>query len=312
MKATSIKQIKFNRGQVSDMLSERVDMGLQNACGTVYNNTYINRYGQVQSSPSLVLCSNTVIPNIGYVLHMFDTGTDKVYVIAMESGGVINVYGPLSKSDPYQQIDFTSVKATYTLEAPGVATRAYQFGYNVVFYGDDKKPWLLTLTPLTIEWASLRLTVKEHFFDDSFNNVYVRGVNTGTPDSFTPPTTGFYKIADQTAITTSVIVTVDRNGAGGNFTQDLVGQVLQCHANAGALQVRSVESADSLTAYVLSPLVSTNANLTYIAIPFENNKSEWVFGYEKAFGGTYGYPDSVVYANQRLIFGGNVLLGLGL
>ena len=63
MKATSIKQIKFNRCQVSDLLSERVDMGLQNACGTVYDNTYINRYGQLENAPSIRLASNGATSN---------------------------------------------------------------------------------------------------------------------------------------------------------------------------------------------------------------------------------------------------------
>ena len=130
MKATSIKQIKFNRGQVSDLLSERVDMGLQNACGTVYENVYINRYGQIQASPSLLLAGDTMIPNNGSVICMFDTGGDKVYVITLEGVGsnVINVYGPLSKSNPYQKVDFSNILQTATLTQTGkIATKAYQF-----------------------------------------------------------------------------------------------------------------------------------------------------------------------------------------
>ena len=309
MKATSIKQIKFNRGQVSDLLSERVDMGLQNACGTVYENVYINRYGQIQASPSLLLAGDTMIPNNGSVICMFDTGGDKVYVITLEGVGsnVINVYGPLSKSNPYQKVDFSNILQTATLTQTGkIATKAYQFGYNVVFYGDNCKPWLLNLLPVG-DWTSVLLTVKENYFDNAFDNIYIRGINTETPTGFTPPTSGAYRIADQTAITTKLIVTVDRNGAGGNFTQDLVGQVLLCKANGGSLQVRSVESSDSLTAYVLSPLTAENAGFTYISIPFSDGKSEWLFGYERAYGdtGTPSYPDSVIYANQRLIFGGN-------
>lgn len=314
MKATSIKQIKFNRGQVSSLLSERVDMGLQNACGTVYDNIYINRYGQIQHSPSLLF--NASVPYGDSIICLFDTGTDKIFVITLSSNNKINVYGPLSIEHPYQSVDFSHVLASATLSNPSdLGYKAYQFGYNVVFYGNNKKPWLLTLTPVFTDWSALNLTVKENYFDNSFDNIYVRGTNIETPTGFTVPTSGEYRINDQKSITTQMFVTVDRNGAGGDFTQDLVGQVLQCGANGGALQVRSVESANSLTAYVLSPLVIINANDSHINIPFSNNQSEWVFGYERAYGATAGptgipsYPDSVIYVNQRLIFGGNIYHG---
>lgn len=319
MKATSIKQIKFNRGQVSDLLSERVDMGLQNACGTVYDNIYINRYGQIQTSPSLLLAGDTMIPNYGSVICMFDTGGDKVYVITLEGvdSNVINVYGPLSKSNPYQKVDFSDIRQTETLTQTGkIATKAYQFGYNVVFYGDNCKPWLLTLLPVG-EWTSVVLTVKENYFDNAFDNIYIRGLNTGTPAGFTVPTSGFYRIPDK-QITTKLIVTVQRISGtdrdnGSSFTQDLVGQVIQSPANGGVLQVRSVApDGESLTAYVLAPFVALSASHTYIDIPWSSSyDTKWLFGYEQAYGdtasptGTPSYPDSAIYVNQRLLFGGN-------
>ena len=315
MKATSIKQIKFNRGQVSDLLSERVDMGLQNACGTVYDNIYVNRYGQIQNAPTPILCHREAVFNS--ITCMFDTGEDSVFPIRLavdqENNQVfVNVYKPLSKTNPYQLTDLTTPKVS--VAAAGIVSnnyKAYQFGYNILFYRNNLKPWLINIVPQNNSWDNITVTTKPNYFDNSFDNIYVRGLNTGTPTGFTVPTSGAYRIADQTAITTKLFVTVSRQGAGGNFTQDLVGQVLLCKANGGALQVRSVESADSLTAYVLSPLTSVNVNSTFIDIPFEYGKSQWIFGYEKAYGDTAGpsstpsYPDSVIYANQRLIFGGN-------
>lgn len=326
MKATSIKQIKFNRGQVSDLLSERLDMGLQNACGTVYNNIYINRYGQIQSSPSLLLCADSFIPNGGSVLCMFDTGTDKVFMITLEVGGVINVYGPLSKSNPYQKISYTNVFATHTLTSEfNLATKAYQFGYNVVFFGDNCKPWLLNLVPNNTEWTSGTLTVKENFFNNVFDHVYIRGMNTDAPTGFTVPTSGNYKILNQTQVTSGKLVSVQRNGAGSAFTQDLVGQVILSKANGGALQVRKVVDGDNLTATVLSPLIALTSSATDILIPWHSsiqdgkivyaeNSAEWIFGYEHPFGenvlgATRSYPDSVMYVNQRLLFGGNDYCG---
>ena len=323
MKATSIKQIKFNRGQVSDLLSERVDMGLQNACGTVYDNIYVNRYGQIQNAPKCVFSAfesaksgtqNTDSPC--HIIGMFDTGEDKVFAIGLGSGDKsLCVFGPLSKTNPYQTtvLNVPVEKTTLTGSLyPFTDVKMYQFGYNVVLYGQNHKPILFNLVPhQTDGWDNPTLTLKENYFDGSFDNIFVRGLNIGTPAGFTVPTSGAYKIADQTAITTKLIVTVDRNGAGGNFTQDLVGQVLLCKANGGSLQVRSVEGSDSLTAYVLSPLTAENAGATYIGIPFSDKKSEWLFGYERAYGDTAGpsstpsFPDSAIYANQRLIFGGN-------
>ena len=317
MRATSIKQIKFNRGQVSDLLSERVDMGLQNACGTVYDNVYINRYGQIQNSPSLVLSSNISVPYPESIICMFDTGTDKVYVITHDgTTGTesIKVYGPLLKSNPYTQVDFTHVLETESLTNPTnlAFAKCYQFGYNVVFFGDNKKPWLLNLVPGAADWTTLTLTVKEDYFDNAFDNIYVRGLNTDTPTGFTIPTSGYYTIADQTAITTKRIVTINRNSAGGNFTADLVGQVIQSPANGGALQIRTFVDADHLTAYVLSPLSALSGSDSNIKIPWSigEGSAKWVFGYEQAYGaavhnGDPSYPDSAIYVNQRLIFGGN-------
>lgn len=316
MKATSIKQIKFNRGQVSDLLSERVDMGLQNACGTVYDNIYVNRYGQIQNAPTPIFCHHNAI-RLRTVTCMFDTGEDYVYpvqlVLDQENNSVIvNVYAYLLKSDPYHMTDFTTPIATAT--ASGILSagyKAYQFGYNILFYGSNLKPWLINIVPQGGVWSnSISLTVKPNYFDGSFDNIYVRGLNTDTPTGFTVPTSGFYKIVGQGAVTTEHIVKVDRNSAGGAFTQDLVGQVILATEGGGSLQVRSVEDGDTLYAYVLSP-VSGGSSGTYIPLNWQSGHVEWVFGYEKAFGDTAGpnstpsYPDSAIYVNQRLIFGGN-------
>lgn len=476
MKATSIKQIKFNRGQVSDLLSERVDMGLQNACGTVYDNTYINRYGQLEPAPMIKLASNGVAATTTKILMLFNTGTDLVLPIGVDytstninyygwqttnsinvkvmfrrfssgspykeftktcprepsrdytqngvtyyawawgqtydfqwggdNGGVclkINyaftttpnpsvnsdiildwtyvggtrprshsesitsiqgrsviltksatpqaadevfdtnlnyegqlyqvsdgtiiykgyvyyrypdidtsqgssarlcVYAPLSKSDNALQTDLTTPIASVALTGD-IGTKTYQFGYNVVVFDQNTKPFLFNLVPGTNGWYNPTLTLRENHFNDSFTHIYTRGIDVAAPNDFTPPVTGSYRINNQTAITSSALVTISRNGAGSGFTQSLIGQVILCHANSGAVQVRSVESADSLTAYVLSPLTAESAGQTYIDIPFSEAKSEWIFGYERAFSDTQGYPDSVIYVNQRLVFGGN-------
>lgn len=321
MKATSIKQIKFNRGQVSDLLSERVDMGLQNACGTVYDNIYVNRYGQIQNAPTCVFSAfeaaktGTTPSDLWcFIIGMFDTGEDKVFPIGInETGKIVCVFGGLSKSNPYQTILFnnpTKVTLNTAISSPR-DIKMYQFGYNVVLYGQKHKPILLNITPHPSDgWHFPQLTVKEDYFNSAFDNIYIRGLNIATPSGFTPPTSSFYKILDQAAITTEKIVKIDRNSAGTSFTQDLVGQVIMTSAGGGSLQVRSVEDGDNLTAYVLSP-VSGGISSTYIPISWGNGKSEWVFGYEKAYGDTAGpnstpsYPDSVIYVNQRLVFGGN-------
>ena len=93
MQHTSLKQVKFNRGQVTDLLSERVDMGLQNACGTVYNNAYINRYGQLEEAPTVKLASKGGDNKNIHILSMFDTGTDLVLPIGMDyTGSTIYYY----------------------------------------------------------------------------------------------------------------------------------------------------------------------------------------------------------------------------
>ena len=119
MRATSVKQIKFNRGQVSDLLSERVDMGLQNACGTRYDNIYVNRYGQLQNAPVPMLASD--VPYNAELVCMFDSGEDLVYPVTMElnqaqTDSIIKVYKPVSKSNQYQQTDFSTPIASATAE----------------------------------------------------------------------------------------------------------------------------------------------------------------------------------------------------
>lgn len=496
MKATSIKQIKFNRGQVSDLLSERVDMGLQNACGTVYDNTYINRYGQLENAPSIKVASNGVTNTAVRLLTLFDTGTDLVIPVAVDysagtidyygwlatpfidvsvtartsnyhntktvtktcnrapgrdytSGGVnyygwnfnttikirerdlsaasgyinryitvdwvyttslnpsvgdtiiahvsgssggisvysasivsvssrttvytkvttptssdgvyntsleyigraysgtstelvfdgikyyrtesldtnqgttkkIAIYSPLSKEDNTIQTDLSTPIAN-TVITGEVPTKAYQFGYNIVLYDQFTKPILLNITEGTNGWASPVLTVKEDYFTNVFKNIFIRGNKIETPSDFTVPTSGYYQITDQTSITVSKFVTI----TGTGFTQSLVGQVIQSPGNGGAVQVRSVESATSLTAYVLSPMTVLNASDSTIKIPWNSvisggmvsytgDSARWVFGYINPFGdtasptGTPSYPDSVIYTNQRLIFGGNDYYG---
>lgn len=315
MKATSIKQIKFNRGQVSDLLSERVDMGLQNACGTVYDNIYVNRYGQIQNAPTPILCHHDA--TYGNITCMFDTGEDMVYPIKLtldqENNQVfVNVYDYLSKSDPYKLTDLSTPKVS--VAAAGILSagyKAYQFGYNILFYGNNLKPWLINIVPQNNSWSNITVTTKPNYFDDSFDNIFVRGINTETPAGFTLPTSGSYIIPDR-QITTKLIVDVKRNGAGSAFTQDLVGQVITAPANGGVLQVRTVVDGDNLTAYIISPFVALSSTATDIRIPWESKyNTEWLFGYERAYGDTAGpsstpsYPDSAIYANQRLIFGGN-------
>lgn len=316
MKATTVKQIKFNRGQVTDLLSERVDMGLQNACGTVYDNMYINRYGQLQNAPVPVNCYNNHISSSlrAYVLCMFDTGTDLVYPILYEpEDRKIQVLPGLSKTDAYRVPTNNTPVAEYTLVDTSLASyypndsnKVLQFGYNVLIYGIYTKPLLLNLVPGT-DWTNPTLTVKEHYFDNAFDNIFVRGINTEPPAGFTPPTSGYYTIPNQTTITSKKTVTLQ----GSDFVPELVGQVLMCDANGGSLQIKEYIDANNLVAYVLSPLISLSATDTAINIPFATGESKWVFGYERAYGDTAGpnstpsYPDSAIYVNQRLVFGGN-------
>lgn len=315
MKATSIKQIKFNRGQVTDLLSERVDMGLQNACGTVYDNMYINRYGQLQNAPSLLLAADSLLGVNETLVCMFDSGEDYVYPVTIKYNTpnmTLCVYSALSKSNPYEKTDLSTPIASQIIPAANYE-KTLQFGYNVLFYGQKTKPWLINILPSGASWlpSMVTLTVKSDYFNGSFNKIFIRGLNTGNPTGFTPPTSGSYTIPGQAGITTQKTVVVSRNGAGSNFSNVLIGQILDCKANGGALQVVSIINNDFLTATVLSPLVNTDDDPTRIKIPFDNGQTKWIFGYENPYGdtasptGTASYPDSAVYVNQRLIFGGN-------
>ncbi|MFQ6703649.1 MAG: hypothetical protein ACLRFP_01025, partial [Alphaproteobacteria bacterium] len=155
----------------------------------------------------------------------------------------------------------------------------------------------------------LKIRVKEDYFDGAFDNIFVRGINTATPTGFTVPTSGNYFVTDDSGITTKKIITIARNNAGSAFTQDLVGQVINCPQLSGAVQVREVVNGNTLKAYVLSPLIAANDSTTQIDINWGNGLSEWLFGYENPFSSTNGWPDSVCYVNQRLVFGGNDKFG---
>lgn len=331
MKATTIKQIKFNRGQVSDLLSERVDMGLQNACGTVYDNMYINRYGQLQNAPSIKLSSWDKVSYNNLPAHlvgMFNCADSNIVLpIAIQAGisdTILLVYGFLMKDGgAYYTQNLSSPIRNFTLSTSLTDEdiqniKFYQFGYNVLLYGQNIKPILLNilpdqLTPPYTDWTNPTVTVKDTYFDNSFDNIFVRGLNIETPTGFTVPTSGWYKIQG-VVITTKAEITLKRNGAGGNFTTDLVGQVLLCRSNGGSLQVVKFVDADTLQCKVLSPLTALDAAATDIDIPF-NGSTEWLFGYVRAYGDTasptggVSYPDSAIFTNQRLIFGGNDYYG---
>ena len=314
MKATSIKQIKFNRGQVTDLLSERVDMGLQNACGTLYDNMYINRYGQLQNTPNPIVVCNQTLSAAERVVCMFDTGEDKVFPVVINTATpgsfVLKVYPALSKTNQYQATDFSSAIASQTVAIARVE-KVMQFGYNLLFYGQGTKPWLANIVPQNNSWDNITLTVKPTYFDGAFSKIFIRGLNTGTPTGFTVPTSGSYTIPGQAGVTTQNTVKVYRNGAGSNFTNSLIGQMLDCKANGGALQVISIVDNDNLIATVLSPLLNSDDDPTRIKIPFDNEQTKWIFGYENPYGdtaspsGTASYPDSAIFVNQRLVFGGN-------
>lgn len=496
MQHTALKQIKYNRGQVTDKLSERSDMGLQNACGTVYDNIYINRYGQLQNAPCLEMATTSAGSNLNIVALWYDeiasVGNRKVYYpigfkrALNPTKTVLNIYSPIVISreqvvtpvlniptgeEDIKRIDYktdlSKPIATYEVDKSGAI---YQFGANFVVFGQQLKPWLFNIIsdgrnffeaittnlyawrtkitgssafayvggqyrvyvdgsnniyfstslqsdsylgqffitagaeysdmqqmldlgggntinlsisggvvkisayvsgveagnviPLDISdsfkqtvyttssapsvdddvyaaddaivgmvsgtgvgtmtynnitndrYAAgdtshemidyrLKIRVKEDYFDGCFDNIFVRGINTATPAGFTVPTSGYYFVDDDAGITTKKIITIKRNGAGGAFTQDLVGQVINCPQLSGAVQVREVVDGDTLKAYVLSPLITANDNSTQIDINWGNGQSEWFFGYENPFSSTNGWPDSVCYVNQRLVFGGN-------
>lgn len=160
-------------------------------------------------------------------------------------------------------------------------------------------------------YSAPTVNVKDDYFDGKFSNIFVRGINIETPSDFTVPTTSYYYVDDDAGITTKKIVTIKRNGAGGGFVQSLVGQVIDCPQLSGAIQVREVVDSDTLKAYVLSPLITANDNNTQININFDSTEltAKWLFGFERPFSDVNGYPDSVTYTNQRLIFGGNDKFG---
>lgn len=314
MQHTALKQIKYNRGQVTDKLSERSDMGLQNACGVIYNDMYINRYGQLQKAPTIRFAAEYNFganPTGNTLFFLFDTGTDVVIPVSITASQV-KTYKALSKKDPLIMTKFSTAVHTESVSGivvigGGLPEKAYQFGSNIVVYGQNTPPFLIALIPLSNDWSSYNLVVRSDYFDNAFDYIFVRGLNTETPSDFTPATSGSYLVYDDAGITTKKIITVKRNGAGGAFTQSLVGQVLNCPQLSGAIQVREVVDANTFMAYVLSPLITAEDNQTQIYITFSSSNltARWVFGYEKAFDSTNGYPDSVCYANQRLIFGGN-------
>lgn len=502
MKATSIKQIKFNRGQVSDLLSERVDMGLQNACGTVYDNTYINRYGQLEEAPTIKLASNGRSNTLTKIITMFDTGEDWVLPVGVDyTSTVVNYYGwiytpnisarirtgiaghtswdkvkelicyrapsadytedgityyawtygatfsdaegawsytltidyiytttpnpttstpftahissmqyqgrepavkyydsyitrvserqtiyttlttPTSGSDVYDK-SLTEIGSAYTGSADNVTyngttyyrsstidtsrgntlqlcvyspvsksdnsittdlstpvatagltkdvgTKIYQFGYNCVVYDQNTKPILFNIIKGANGWHTPVLTLEEDYFNNAFDKIFVRGLNTDVPSDFIVPNSGYYVIENTSTALAGSIVKVQRTQAGGwaggDFTQSLVGQVLMSPANTGSLQVRSVEGPNVLYAQVLVTMMPRTTGASEIQIPFSTNRGQtrlpswqylgesayWVFGYENVYGDTAGpdntpsYPDSVIYVNQRLVFGGN-------
>ena len=316
MQHTALKQIKYNRGQVTDKLSERSDMGLQNACGVVYNDVYVNRYGQLQKAPIIRFAAEYEFganPTGNTLFFLFDTGTDVVIPVSITASQV-KTYKALSKKDPLIMTKFSTAIHSDTVSGiviigGGIPEKAYQFGSNIVVYGKNTPPFLIALVPDYPDWSSYNLVVKSDYFDGAFDNVFVRGLATAAPAGFTVPTSGNYFVDDDYGVTTKKIITIKRNNAGGAFTQDLVGQVINCPQLSGAVQVREVVDGNTLTAYVLSPLIAANDGTTQININWGNGKSEWLFGYERAFSSTNGWPDSVCYANQRLIFGGNDKFG---
>ena len=223
----------------------------------------------------------------------------------------------MSKTDPIKQTSFLTPTQTVSLSGiviigdRQIPEKVYQFGANMVVYGQNTPPFLITISSTDGYETNYTLSANENYFSKSFNNLFVRGLNIATPTGFTPPTSSHYIVADDAGITTKKIIQISRNGAGSAFTQDLVGQVIDCPQLSGAVQVREVVSGDVLKAYVLSPLITANDNTTQIDINFSSSEltARWLFGYEKAFSSTNGYPDSVCYVNQRLVFGGNDKFG---
>lgn len=335
MQHTALKQIKYNRGQVTDKLSERSDMGLQNACGVVYDNVYINRYGQLQNAPCLEMATTSGGSNVNIIAIWYDEEVSRpdwkvYYPLALTRGTgtkiALKIYAPIvtirkpvvtpvleipTGEEDIKEIllktDLSTPVATYQVDRPwsSLDAKIYQFGSNFVVYGSGVEPWLFNLISSGVSEVAPTVNIKDDYFSGAFDNIFVRGINTATPTGFTVPTSGYYFVDDDAGITTKKIITIKRNGAGSAFTQDLVGQVINCPQLSGAVQVREVVDGDTLKAYVISPLITASDSTTQININWGNGQSEWVFGYENPFSSTNGWPDSVCYVNQRLIFGGN-------
>ena len=339
MQHTALKQIKYNRGQVTDKLSERSDMGLQNACGTVYDNIYINRYGQLQNAPCLEMATTNGGSNMNIVAIWYDEEVSRpdwkvYYPLALTRGTgtkiALKIYAPIvtmrkpvvtpvleipTGEEDIKKIvlktDLSTPIATYQVNRPwsSLDAKIYQFGSNFVVYGSGVEPWLFNLISSGISEVAPTVNIRDDYFSGAFDNIFVRGTNTATPTGFIVPTSGNYFVTDDSGITTKKIITIARNNAGGAFTQDLVGQVINCPQLSGAVQVREVVDGNTLKAYVLSPLIAANDSTTQIDINWGNGLSEWLFGYENPFSSTNGWSDSVCYVNQRLVFGGNDKFG---
>lgn len=493
MQHTALKQIKYNRGQVTDKLSERSDMGLQNACGVVYDNVYINRYGQLQNAPCLEMAGVGDVLMMWYDERASDERNKVYYPINVspltDSTSVLEIREPViirKKTPTTPVLDIPTgeedivritdksngVILSYVVNKPFVDGKPFQIGVNTIIYGQKMAPWLFyilssgkkwfdettetfyawrniitgttatayaggrynvyldgnnniyfstqtetdtylgrlfittgtqytnmqqfldlgegntinlsisggvvkisayvngveagNVTPLDISDNFKRiiytlsatpaqdenvydsgfvlvgtvssvgagtiafngttndrystgdtqhnimdygLTVKirDDYFDGAFDNVFVRGLNIQAPTGFTPPTSGNYFVDDDAGITTKKIITIKRNGAGSAFTQDLVGQVINCPQLSGAVQVREVVDGNTLKAYVISPLITASDSTTQININFDSSAltARWVFGYENPFSSENDWPDSACYVNQRLVFGGN-------
>ncbi|MFQ6704518.1 MAG: hypothetical protein ACLRFP_05560, partial [Alphaproteobacteria bacterium] len=208
MQHTALKQIKYNRGQVTDKLSERSDMGLQNACGTVYDNIYINRYGQLQNAPCLEMATTNGGSYMSIVALWYDEVASvenrKVYYpIGFKRGlnptkAALNIYSPIvtSREQPVTPVlniptgeedikeiayktDLSKPIATYEVDKGG---KIYQFGSNFVVFGQQLKPWLFNI-----------ISGGRNFFISTTTNLYAwRTKITGS--SATAYTGGNYRV----------------------------------------------------------------------------------------------------------------------
>lgn len=324
MKATSIKQLKFNRGQVSDKLSERSDMGLQGVAGTVYDNVAINKYGSLEPAPTMILNSYHTSGIIN-IVGMFDTGTDWVIPIGA-SGNFIRIYKPIKKSDPYYMIDFNAPWYSETMTNSNsyddriCKTKFYQFGYNCIIYGQRYAPVLISITSPVGDasgWETPIVTIKQNYWDDAFSTTWIRGLDTGNPSDFTT-TDAYYRLipASNYSWTNRGQVTISRESHGDNFVNTLVGQVINCPIQSMMFRVDEIVDANTLKATPLTamnpptPYYDANTGTTDIIQSYI--KGFWEFGYVNPFGQPLSqyysakyYPDSVAYIAQRLVFGGN-------